>query len=89
METSLRQVKKTATIIDAFQEQPLLGRPIYCLDDVVELLLKAKEANQNIAIEMSGTYLYSMIDDEESCYQKICGKSKNEFQMEMFEEERS
>ena len=83
---SLRQVKKTATIIDAFQEQPLLGRPIYCLDDVVELLSKAKEEKQNIAVEMNGTYLYSMIDDAESCYQKVCGKSKSEFQMEMFDE---
>ena len=83
LQDNIKQIKDSAIVVDVFQYQPLLGRPIYCLDDIIELLKNAKEQNQNIAVSSNGIYLYSMLDDEDSCYLKICGKTKSDFQQEM------
>ena len=54
-------------------------KPFQYLDTAVRELKKAKQNGENIYIEFSGEKLYSLIDDENSCYVKVTGKSKVDF----------
>lgn len=56
---------------------------VYDLDGAVKVLAQKKMNNENIYINFNGTKLYSLLDDENSCYQKVTGTSK-----EIFEERR-
>ena len=49
------------------------------LDDVIEVLSKAKQEGKNISVEFNGQILFSMTDDEDSCYRKVTGESKAEY----------
>jgi len=49
------------------------------LDDAVKILKVAKEKDENIYINFNGYNLYSMFDDEDSCYKKVTGRDKDFF----------
>ncbi len=49
------------------------------LDRAIEVLEKAKEENENIYLDFNGQKLYSLIDDTDSCYLKVTGKTKDEY----------
>ncbi len=52
------------------------------LDKATEVLSKAKASNKNIYIVLNGKKLYSQLDNIDSCYLKITGKTKKAFDME-------
>lgn len=49
------------------------------LDDVISFLKKSKEKNDNIYTFFCGNILYSLFDDEDSCYKKVTGMTKAEY----------
>ena len=52
---------------------------IVSMAHALQVLAEAKEQNANIYVETSsGQKLYALIDDEEACYQKVYGMSKQE-----------
>ena len=51
-----------------------------CLDEVIFYLKSAKENGLNIYVEWNGRILYSLLDDEDSCYKKFTGLSKKDYQ---------
>lgn len=50
------------------------------LDGIVKRLELAKQKGENVYIEFHGKKLYSLIDNEESCYLKVTGETKTEFE---------
>ena len=50
------------------------------LDEVIKKLQVFKSANVNVYVDFNGSKLYSLLDDEDSCYKKVTGKSKEEFE---------
>ena len=64
--------------------------------DLVEALQMIEKSGMNLYIEYKGKKFYALFDNEESCYQKMYGMSKKEYQIERdkklgrydFEEER-
>ena len=54
----------------------------YNLEDVGELLKKYREQGENVYVEFNGHKLYALLDDEDSCYQKVVGMSKKDFKKE-------
>ena len=48
------------------------------LKEAVRVLLKAKIFGENIYIDFNGHRLYSLLDDENSCFMKVLGKSKQQ-----------
>lgn len=56
---------------------------VYDLEEAVKVLAQKKLNNENVFINFNGKKLYSLLDDENSCYQKVTGTSK-----EIFEERR-
>lgn len=51
---------------------------VYDLDGAVKVLEEAKSIGWNIYIDFNGHKLYSLLDDEDSCYHKVLGISKAE-----------
>ena len=51
---------------------------VYDLDGAVRVLKDAKNIGWNIYIDFNGHKLYSLLDDEDSCYHKVLGISKAE-----------
>ena len=56
------------------------------LDGAVKFLKEAKEAGSNVKIEFRKKTLYSMLDDEDSCFIKVFGKTKAEHEEELAKE---
>lgn len=52
------------------------------LDNVTEVLKKAKANNKNIYVIFNGHKLFSQFDNVDSCYKKITGKTKKQFDAE-------
>lgn len=52
------------------------------LDNVTEVLKNAKANNKNIYVIFNGYKLFSQFDNEDSCYKKITGKTKKQFDAE-------
>ena len=52
------------------------------LDNVIVALLEYKSKNENVYVEFNGHKLYSLLDDIDSCYVKVTGKSRQEFKNE-------
>ena len=50
------------------------------LDDVIRIFEKCKNENKNVYVKFSGQKLYSLIDNRDSCYKKVTGKTYEEFQ---------
>lgn len=65
----------------------------YDIDSVMKELSNYKEKDQLVSVEFNGQKLYSDIDDLDSAYKKITGKTKSEFdearrkESEKYEEE--
>ena len=53
---------------------------VHDLDDAVKLLGDYKAQKKNVYYEFNGHKLYSMLDDVDSCYQKVVGMSKKDFE---------
>ena len=53
------------------------------LEEVIAALKEAKENGNNFYIEFQGQKLYSLFDDENSCYQKITGQTKEDYEEAM------
>ena len=49
------------------------------LEEVIAALKEAKENGNNFYIEFQGQKLYSLFDDENSCYVKITGQTREEY----------
>ena len=49
------------------------------LDEIVTAFEKYRDQNKNIYINFNGQKLYSLIDDRDSCYKKVTGKSYTDF----------
>lgn len=54
---------------------------VHDLDDAVKLLGDYKAQKKNVYYEFNGHKLYSMLDDVDSCYQKVVGMSKKDFEV--------
>ncbi len=52
---------------------------VHKLDDAIKYLANAKKRGENIYLNFNGNKLYSLLDDEDSCYVKIVGMNKKEF----------
>ena len=50
------------------------------LDRVIDYLIISKLNGKNIYVEFNGHKLYSFLDDEDSCYLKVCGATKKELE---------
>lgn len=50
------------------------------LDEVIEKLKIFKNADVNVYVDFNGSKLYSLLDDADSCYKKVTGKTKAEFE---------
>lgn len=55
------------------------------LDQAIKLLDDAKNENRNIYFMFQGKPLYSYLDDEDSCYKKVVGRTKTEMLEEIAE----
>lgn len=51
---------------------------VHDLDGAVRVLADAKNIGWNIYIDFNGHKLYSLLDNEDSCYHKVLGMSKAE-----------
>ena len=49
------------------------------IDKAVRELAKYKSQNKNVYLTCRGKKLYSLFDDENSCYMRIFGKTKGEY----------
>ncbi len=49
------------------------------LDKATEVLSNAKAKNKNIYVIFNGQKLFSQFDNVDSCYKKITGKTKKQF----------
>lgn len=49
------------------------------IDKAVRKLAKYKSQNKNVYLTCRGKKLYSLFDDENSCYMSIFGKTKSEY----------
>lgn len=64
------------------------------LEDVVKDLMSYKEKGELVYVEFNGTKLYSDVDNMDSCYKKVTGKTKAEYdeaeriRQEEYEEEK-
>lgn len=69
-------------------KEQIMAEAINCMEepynvyDLVEILENAKVTGYNICVQFKGKTFYSMLDDEESCYQKLYGMSKKEYLIE-------
>lgn len=50
------------------------------LDNAAAELAEQKKKGNNVYIDFNGKKIYSMLDDVDSCYQKVCGCTKAEFE---------
>ena len=50
------------------------------LDRVIDYLIISKLNGKNIYVEFNGHKLYSFLDDEDSCFLKVCGATKKELE---------
>ena len=71
IQEQIQKIKTTAQYDDTFY---------LSLDEAIEALQKAKEVGENIYIDYNSKELYSFIDDEKSCYNKVYGMSKERLQ---------
>lgn len=55
------------------------GPGVSDLDAIIAFFAGAKERNLNLYYTFRGVNLYSLLDDEESCYKKVIGMTKEEF----------
>ncbi len=55
------------------------------LDRITQLLEDLKNENKNVYINGYGTKLYSMLDNRDSCYKKVTGKTYEEFKNQNLE----
>lgn len=65
------QIKRTATKYKKW---------VNTLGEAVEILDQHKKSQKNIFIEFNGKKLYSLLDDENSCYMKVVGKPRQQFE---------
>ncbi len=71
MNREVDRIMEQARRIDAYG--------ILNLDQAYQVLQKAKQNGENIYINFNGHKLYSLLDDEDMCYIKVTGLSKQEF----------
>ena len=82
------EVSKRRMIMNEIEKQKIMAKaelyPGYLgdLDDAVEFLNDARAEGRNIYIEFNGQKLYSLLDDEDSCYMKVVCTTKKEFEQE-------
>ena len=80
------EVAKRRQIMNEIEKQEIMAKaelyPDYIghLDNAVKLLNDARAEGRNIYIEFNGQKLYSLLDDEDSCYMKVVGTTKKEFE---------
>ena len=51
------------------------------LDEVARRLQVFREAGVNVYVDFNGQKLYALLDDLDSCYVKVTGKTKKEFEL--------
>lgn len=71
MEKSKEQIIKDAYVYKDW---------VHNLDVAIAVLSRAKQKNQNIYIDFNGIKLYSLLDDEDSAYNKVVKMSKVEWE---------
>lgn len=82
----IMEVAKRRQIMNEIEKQEIMAKaelyPDYIghLDNAVKLLNDARAEGRNIYIEFNGQKLYSLLDDEDSCYMKVVGTTKKEFE---------
>lgn len=52
---------------------------IYDIDELVSLINEFKEKGENYSFDFKDKKFYSLLDDEESCYKKVSGLTKDEY----------
>lgn len=55
---------------------------IYNMDELVSLINEYKENGENYSFDFRNKKFYSLLDDEESCYKKVTGLTKDEYEAE-------
>ena len=68
-----KRTKKTQTSKEIINTATQLEGVWEDLDQVIESLDTEAKNNNNIFIDFHGTKLYSLLDDKNSCYQKVTG----------------
>ena len=82
------EVAKRRRIMNEIEKQEIMAKAeLYSgymghLDNAVKLLNDARAEGRNIYIEFNGQKLYSLLDDEDSCYMKVVGTTKKEYEQE-------
>ena len=80
------EVSKRRMIMNEIEKQEIMAKAelysgyLVKLDNAVEFLNDARAEGRNIYIEFNGQKLYSLLDDEDSCYMKVVGTTKKEFE---------
>lgn len=60
-----------------------LGGIYYSVFEAIDALEQAKELGLNVYINFNGRYLYSLLDDSETCQIKVCGRKVEQAQPEL------
>ena len=68
-----KRTKKTQTSKEIINTATQLEGVWEDLDQIIESLDTEAKNNNNIFIDFHGTKLYSLLDDKNSCYQKVTG----------------
>lgn len=79
VEDRFKKYEETAQLVENYQSN---------LDEKIETLRQHKIKGENVYLLFHGKKLYSMTDDENSCYLKTLGKTRAEVMAEIEEEHR-
>lgn len=76
-----KKIINEAVYVDLSKKSSLKGNVNFSFDDVIAYLGNMRERNRNVVVPFNNVNLYSMLDNEETCYQKVYGKSKEVFML--------
>lgn len=74
----MNEIEKQEIMAKAERHEEFFGH----VSNAVRFLHDARVLGRNVYIEFNGQKLYSLLDDENSCYMKLYGKTKKEFEQE-------
>lgn len=81
----LNHKKKGYYMLDAKNENEIKAEAkpyekwIYNIDELVSLINEYREKGENCFFEFKNEKFYSLLDNEESCYKKLTGMTKDEY----------
>lgn len=64
-------------------ESANLGGVYFSVFEAIDALEQARKLGLNVYINFNGRYLYSLLDDSESCQIKVCGRKVEQAQPEL------